>query len=102
MVTGSLDNTARQVDSTADQLDGAAVHLDGTLSVQAAAKYFGVSEKTIRRRIKNSLLAAYQHPTSQGFEWRIRLDGAPRPMTIWTTARAGKLARHLSRWPVGR
>ncbi len=45
------------------------------LSVQEAAEYFGVSEKTIRRRIHSGELPAYKLPVSQGYEWRIRLDG---------------------------
>ncbi len=47
----------------------------GGLSVQEAAEYFGVSEKTIRRRIHSGELPAYKLPVSQGYEWRIRLDG---------------------------
>ncbi len=52
---------------TAEQVDG--------LSVQEAASHFGVSEKTIRRRIHSGELAAYKLPVSQGYEWRILLDG---------------------------
>lgn len=47
----------------------------GGISVQEAAEYFGVSEKTIRRRIHNGELTAYKLPVSQGYEWRIRVDG---------------------------
>src|SRR3712207_5173476 len=51
-----------------------AVQLD-TLSVQEAAEVLGVTPKTIRRRIKQGTLQGFKHPTSQGYEWRVRLDG---------------------------
>jgi excisionase family DNA binding protein len=47
--------------------------VDG-ISVQDAAAHLGVSERTIRRRIKAGQLAATQVPTSQGYEWRIHLN----------------------------
>ena len=49
--------------------------MDSTLSVQQAAAHFGVSEKTIRRRIASGELAASKVPTAQGYEWRITLNG---------------------------
>lgn len=52
---------------TGEQVDG--------LSVQEAAAHFGVSEKTIRRRIHSGELPAYKLPVSQGYEWRVRLVG---------------------------
>ena len=52
-----------------------AVHGDGSVSVQEAAAAFGRSEKTIRRRIKAGTLAAHRVPTSQGYEWRVHLNG---------------------------
>ena len=57
-----------------DQMTGTVEQVDG-LSVQEAAQHFGVSEKTIRRRIHSGELAAYKLPVSQGYEWRICLDG---------------------------
>ncbi len=48
--------------------------MDSTLSVQQAAAHFGVSEKTIRRRIASGELAALKVPTAQGYEWRITLN----------------------------
>ena len=51
-----------------------AVQLD-TLSVQEAAEALGVTPKTIRRRIKQGTLQGFKQPTSQGYEWRVRLDG---------------------------
>jgi excisionase family DNA binding protein len=57
------------------QLPSHAVHADGSLSVQEAAEAIGCSEKTIRRRIKAGSLTAHRLPTSQGYEWRVHLDG---------------------------
>ncbi len=48
--------------------------MDNTLSIQEASKQLGISEKTIRRRIKAGSLSASKLPTSQGFEWRIHVD----------------------------
>ncbi len=45
------------------------------LTVQQAAAAAGVSERTIRRRIKEGSLAAEKVPTAQGYEWRVQLDG---------------------------
>jgi hypothetical protein len=45
------------------------------LTVQQAAVAAGVSERTIRRRIKEGILAAEKVPTAQGYEWRVQLDG---------------------------
>jgi excisionase family DNA binding protein len=58
------------------QVDSMSVQVDSSLSVQEAAARYGVSEKTIRRRIKSGTLPAFQQPTSQGFEWRVQVDGA--------------------------
>ena len=59
------------------QLPSHAVHADGSISVQEAAALLGCSEKTIRRRIKAGSLAAHRLPTSQGYEWRVHVDGSP-------------------------
>jgi excisionase family DNA binding protein len=59
------------------QLPSHAVHGDGSVSVQEAASQLGCSEKTIRRRIKAGTLSAHRLPTSQGYEWRVHLNGAP-------------------------
>jgi excisionase family DNA binding protein len=58
------------------QLPSHAVHADSSLSVQEAADALGCSEKTIRRRIKAGSINAHRLPTSQGYEWRVQLDGA--------------------------
>ena len=52
------------------------VQVDGSVSVQEAASTLGCSEKTVRRRIKAGTLSAYQLPTSQGYEWRVHVNGA--------------------------
>ena len=52
--------------------------LEGSLSVQEAAVFYGVAEKTIRRRIKAGALRAFQHQIAEGFEWRVIPEGAHR------------------------
>lgn len=47
---------------------------DKGLSVQEAALQLRVSEKTIRRRIKQGLLNAHQQQTPNGFKWCVQLD----------------------------
>ncbi len=56
------------------QVDGRGVHAAGGLSVSEAADALGVSERTIRRRIKAGEIVAFQLPTSQGYECRVQLD----------------------------
>ncbi len=79
-MTDMPDNDAVHVDGTppapAGQVDGVPVNLDGSLSVSEAAAHFSVSERTIRRRIKDGSLTASKLPTTQGYEWRVHLDGA--------------------------
>ena len=48
----------------------------GGLTIQQAATVAGVSERTVRRWIKEGTLAAEKVPTAQGYEWRVQLDGA--------------------------
>lgn len=59
----------------AEQLHGKGGHVDGGVSIAEAAECFGCSERTIRRRIKAGAVSAFQVPTSQGYEWRVRLVG---------------------------
>ncbi len=54
-----------------DQVDGAPVHVtgssgqrDGSFTVKDAAARLGVSERTIRRRIKDRVIDAQQVPTA--------------------------------------
>jgi hypothetical protein len=47
----------------------------GGVTIHQAALRLGMSESTIRRRIKDGSLKASRIPTSQGFEWRVLLDG---------------------------
>ena len=55
----------------------------GGLTVQQAAVGAGVSERTVRRWIKEGRLAADKVPTAQGYEWRVQVPGGgcppPRP-----------------------
>ncbi len=44
-----------------------------SLTIAEAAAHFGLSESTVRRRIKDGTLTAFKQPTTQGYEWRIRL-----------------------------
>ncbi len=60
------------------QVAGELEAVDAGLTVQQAAVAAGVSERTIRRWIKEGTLAAEKVPTAQGYEWRIQLDGAAR------------------------
>jgi hypothetical protein len=49
------------------------------LSVMEAATRLGVSPDTIRRRIRNGELKAWQEPTPQGYSWKVELpDEEPR------------------------
>jgi hypothetical protein len=54
--------------------DHAAPNDDQSLSIEEAAQHYGVSPPTIRRRIKERKLAAFQRPTERGFEWRVLPD----------------------------
>ncbi len=51
-----------------------AVQQSAGLSIKEAADHLGISQTTVRRRVKEGTLLARQQPTSQGFEWRIVLD----------------------------
>src|SRR4051812_40293548 len=64
-----------QVDTDADQVDTPAVHLDSGLSLPESAERLGVSERTLRRRIKEGTLPAYKLETPHGHVWRFELDG---------------------------
>ena len=50
------------------------------LTLQEAAQRLGVSEHTVRRRVKRGTLAGVQVSSPQGFVWRVRLpDAATSP-----------------------
>jgi len=54
-----------------------AVQQSPGLSIKDAADHLGISQTTVRRRVKEGTLLARQQPTSQGFEWRIYMhEGA--------------------------
>ncbi len=64
---------------------------DGFISVPEAATILGVSERTIRRRIKDRVIDAQQVPTAQGYEWRVYLDATAVQVDTPSTRHAGKL-----------
>ena len=50
------------------------------VSIDEAARLLGVSQDTIRRRIRNEELQAQQEPRPQGYTWRVTLpDDEPEP-----------------------
>lgn len=51
------------------------VEVEAGVTIQEAAEELGVSERTVRRRIKSGELKAWKVPTAQGFEWRVNPDG---------------------------
>ena len=65
---------------------------EGTASVREAARYLGVSERTIRRRIQDEHLAAIKHETEYGYEWRI-------PLAALEAQGDGVLPRHADGLP---
>ena len=77
--------------------------LEGSLSVQEAAVFYGVAEKTIRRRIKAGALRAFQHQIAEGFEWRVIPEGTQRsngavqaaPEGTHTAAEPGTQTTHV-------
>jgi excisionase family DNA binding protein len=77
------------------QLPSHAVHADGSVSVQEAAQVLGCSEKTIRRRIKAGTLTAHRLPTSQGYEWRVQLDGSTDQLPPLFAAQVDSQNGHL-------
>ncbi len=44
---------------------------DRSLSIEEAAQVLGCSARTVRRRIKDGSLRAFERPIPRGFEWRI-------------------------------
>lgn len=63
-------------DTDAVMHDSPAVEDDGALSVDQAAAHFGVSERTIHRRIKQGQLQARKVDTPRGQVWRVYVDGS--------------------------
>jgi len=45
------------------------------VTIQEAAQRLGVSQDTVRRRIRKEELQAKQTPTPQGFRWVVELEG---------------------------
>ena len=58
-------------------LDELTHQADGSVSLDEAAHQLGISERTVRRRIKEGTLAAYKMETPRGEVWRIYLPGTP-------------------------
>ena len=50
--------------------------MDG-MSVQEAADYLGINEKTVRRRIQMGEIAAVKVARRQGYTWRVYPNGLP-------------------------
>jgi excisionase family DNA binding protein len=65
--------TAAEPASTAASAD---LDDDGSVSLDEAAHLLGVSERSVRRRIKAGELAAYKLETPRGEVWRVQLDRA--------------------------
>ncbi len=63
----------------AQAVAGVELGADG-LTIQQAAAVAGVSERTVRRWIKEGRLAADKVPTAQGYEWRVQVPGAGCPL----------------------
>jgi len=59
------------------------------ISISEAAAALGVSEKTIRRRIKAGLLQASRVPAAGGFEYRIDSDALARVPSVPSTVKRG-------------
>jgi excisionase family DNA binding protein len=70
---------------------GSSGQRDGSFTVKDAAARLGVSERTIRRRIKDRVIDAQQVPTAQGYEWRVYLDTPAVQVDTPSTRHAGKL-----------
>ena len=45
----------------------------GLVSVAEAAKFLGVSEETVKRRIRRGELFGKQHPRPQGYAWMVEI-----------------------------
>ena len=46
-------------------------NVDQSLSIEEATHHYNLSERTIRRYIKQGRLEAFRRPTRRGFEWRV-------------------------------
>ncbi len=47
-------------------------NVDQSLSIEEATQHYNLSERTIRRYIKQGRLEAFRRPTTRGFEWRVQ------------------------------
>jgi len=77
--------------------------LDRSLSIEEAAQVLGCSARTVRRRIKDGSLQAFERPIPRGFEWRILLEKLPengRQTAEEGRQEPGKLANEGRQEPV--
>ena len=51
----------------------------GLVSVAEAAKFLGVSEETVKRRIRRGELVGKQHPRPQGYAWMVEIPDELQP-----------------------
>lgn len=91
------DELANDALTDAGQVDGTppapAGQVDSSVSIQEAASALGISERTVRRRIKDGILIAYKLPTTQGYQWRVKVDGSPDNLAGVSTRQSIKVDR---------
>jgi hypothetical protein len=58
------------------------------LSVEDAARVLGISQPTIKRRLKRGTLRGDRAPTSSGFKWYVLIDEPATPVATPTTPAA--------------
>ena len=65
------------------------------VTIQEAARHLGVSQDTIRRRIRKEELQARQTPTPQGFRWVVELEDLEEDRTGGAQVEDGQDVREL-------
>ena len=80
-MAGELDTEGRQEPGKHDR----------SLSIKEAAQLLRCSERTLRRRIKDGSVQAYERPIPRGFEWRILPENLPAEVDTEARQAAGKL-----------
>ncbi len=76
MMNEQLKSLSDGVPPVAVQLEPDPLQVEG-LTVKEAAAELGISEKTVRHRIKLHQLTARKIETPQGYQWRVYPDGLP-------------------------
>ena len=74
MTSHRLANALHDMTNGDHNADQAVPSDDHSLSIEEAAQRLNLSPPTVRRRIKQGKLRAYQRTVPTGFEWRIVLD----------------------------